>query len=69
LPTRPAFFAARITSPTKGLWTLAAPVAVLDAPGPDAQIVMTQHPQAIQGDGARSIETLGLFVESASGGC
>ena len=39
----PAFFAARITSPTKRLRTLGALVAVADAAGPDMEVVVARR--------------------------
>ena len=42
-PRWPAFFAALITSPTKGLRSLGAPVAVTDAAGARVEVVVPRR--------------------------
>ena len=74
LPTWPGLLRGPHHLADEGLWALAATVAVLDASRPDAQVVVARRHGAaprrqFRGDGARSLEILGLFAESASRGC
>ena len=73
LPVWPAFFAARITSPTKVSGRLPPRLPCWMRPGrmrrSSSRVVIEVLPLRNKGDGARSIEMLALFAESASSRC